>query len=64
MNDICELWSLPWHVLQKSLAKGMSNRGVVRGAETFRDIKAQSATVSAGSWLSRAQGRGTSLRFP
>jgi hypothetical protein len=27
MNDIYELWSLPWHVLQKSLAGGIRAHG-------------------------------------
>jgi hypothetical protein len=70
MNDICERWSLPWHVLQKNLASGIrahenaeaeANRGIARGTARFRDVEAQHATASTASWLSRAQRRGASL---
>jgi hypothetical protein len=72
MNDICEIWSLPWHVLQKNLARGIrshedaegeANRSIAHGTAHFRDAKARHATVSAGSWLSRAQRRGAPLTF-
>ena len=71
MNDIYEIWSLPWHVLQKTLARGIhahedaeceEDRSIARGTAHFRDVNARHATVSAGSWLSRAQGRGASLQ--
>jgi hypothetical protein len=70
MNDIYELWSLPWHVLQRSLAGGIrahddsqsaAKRGLVRGAAHFREVNAQG---SAGSWLGRAQHRRAAPRYP
>ena len=72
MNDICEVWSLPWHVLQKSLARGIrahedaegeANLSTACGTAYFRNVEAQRVTVSAASWLSRAQRRGVSLPF-
>ena len=61
MNDSCEMWSLPWHALQKKLAeeiggKSLGYRGVVRGAPISSDV----FNVAAGppnSWLSRLQSR-------
>lgn len=47
MNDILELWSLPWHALQKSLA------------EAFGGENVWISTAEAGGWLSRARGRST-----
>jgi hypothetical protein len=44
MNDILELWSLPWHALQKSLAEAF-------GGE---NVRASRAGAEAGSWLGRA----------
>jgi len=53
MNDIFELWSLPWHALQRSLANGF-------GAETAisapvnppgSGVRVAAAPVS---WLARA----------
>jgi hypothetical protein len=43
-----EIWSLPWHVLQKNLAR---NSALAR----------HSAVVGADSWLSRARCRGATL---
>jgi hypothetical protein len=55
MDDILELWSLPWHALQHSLAKGF-------GAGTTGDAPADlpssgvgAATAPTGSWLARAR---------
>ena len=28
MNDICEMWSLPWHALQRNLASGIGGDGL------------------------------------
>jgi hypothetical protein len=45
MNEICEfdLWSLPWHDLQRSLASRLDTA-----------LNLQSVAASANSWLSRA----------
>jgi hypothetical protein len=45
MNDICEaqLWSLPWHALQRNLASGLETA-----------VNRHGVAVSANSWLGRA----------
>jgi hypothetical protein len=55
MNEICELWSLPWHALQRDLALGLAGEAVGRSVPALRAVKVQrAAAVSANSWLSRA----------
>jgi hypothetical protein len=55
MNDISDLWSLPWHELQRSLANG----AVVQAAPLVAGIvlarKAQVSSIAAPSWLARAR---------
>jgi len=60
MNDVSELWSLPWHALQRSLAKRF-------GAEMTGDGRFQpcapptgAGAAQSGSWMERA--RGAALR--
>jgi hypothetical protein len=57
MNDTLELWSAPWHSLQRSLADSL-------GTEMSRIIAgiavaagAQQTTETAPSWLARARTR-------
>jgi hypothetical protein len=45
MNELCEMWNLPWQALQKDLALGLA---------ADRPLK-PSAPVSTISWLSRAR---------
>jgi len=54
MNDIYEIWSLPWHVLQKNLAKGIGAEESAGGSAAHESVKVHSY---AGSWLSRARHR-------
>jgi hypothetical protein len=73
MNDIYEIWSLPWHELQKSLAGGMGALGAAEGANPrsaaaqrnaagTRDVGGRrNAAGFADSWLKRARGRGAPL---
>lgn len=55
MNDIFELWSLPWHALQRSLADGFgtetSASGPVHPLTSGSDI----AAPGAANWLMRAR---------
>jgi hypothetical protein len=53
MNEICEfeLWSLPWHALQRSLAAGLETA-----------VNLQNVAASANSWLSRAGRRPSAPR--
>ncbi len=54
MNDIVEMWHLPWHALQRDLALGL-------GADAIGDSipgdkpATPSAAITAISWLSRAR---------
>jgi hypothetical protein len=69
MNHSCEMWSRPWHALQKDLAAGIGGdpiessalvwkaadvRGLVQGQG---GAEVSGFAVSAKSWLSRAQHR-------
>jgi hypothetical protein len=45
MNDICEMWNLPWQALQKDLALGLAADWPIK----------PNAAVSTISWLSRAR---------
>ncbi len=45
MNELCEMWNLPWQTLQKDLALGLA---------ADRPLK-PSAAVSTISWLSRSR---------
>jgi hypothetical protein len=60
MNDISELWSQPWHAVQKSLAEAyataaFSSLASVRAPATVRRSPPQ-LTGSSSSWLVRARG--------
>jgi hypothetical protein len=67
MNHSCEMWSRPWHALQKNLAAGLggdlpeSSAAVlkaldVRGvAKVQAGVKTRSFAVPANSWLSRVR---------
>jgi len=62
MNDICEMWSLPWHALLKNLAVGLAGGDMpVQSAAALRPVTAQGVGVSANSWLRRAQHRAIEL---
>jgi hypothetical protein len=55
MNEICELWNLPWHALQRNLAMGLSGDAAAQTAATLKPLCVQSVAVSATTWLSRAR---------
>jgi len=57
MDTIRELWSLPWHELQRNLAQGICVEAAAGYAATLDALKVQRATRSAGSWLGRARRR-------
>jgi hypothetical protein len=58
MNDICEVWSMPWHALQRNLALALGGDVAGHSGRTrAAALNVQAAGVSAGSWLSRAQRR-------
>jgi hypothetical protein len=62
MNEVCEMWSLPWHALQRDLALELSGGASVHygaaikaSGATVRAVNVQSATVYTNSWLGRAR---------
>jgi hypothetical protein len=52
MNEIFELWSLPWHVLQRDLALGLAGETLFSSPKAVKGPSA--AAGAANSWLSRA----------
>jgi hypothetical protein len=55
MNDTCEMWSLPWHALQRNLALALGEGAPAYAGVTIKAVNVQSATVYANSWLGRAR---------
>jgi len=54
MNDILELWSQPWHALQRSLAVSFGVESAAIASGNPRPTAAREAGMPAGSWLVRA----------
>jgi hypothetical protein len=61
MSDTCEMWSLPWHALQRNLALGLEGNAIVYSAVTVKAVTVQSAAVGDNSWLGRARHRAAPL---
>ena len=55
MSDICELWNLPWHALQKKLAYGKGTDAAAYPTVKLRAVNIQIGPVGADSWLGRAR---------
>jgi hypothetical protein len=58
MNDIAELWSLPWHELQHSLAAGFggtAGQAGGSGSPFVRVVGGPCVISPVGSWLVRAR---------
>jgi len=54
MNELCEMWNLPWQALQKDLALGLGADALGPSAAADRPLK-PSAAAATISWLSRAR---------
>ena len=54
MNDIFEIWSLPWHALQRRLAKGVGAAVAAYATTNSRDAGGRVAAAAASNWLVRA----------
>jgi len=54
MNDIFELWSLPWHALQRSLVVSFGAETAAIAPGDPRSMGARVETAPASSWLVRA----------
>jgi hypothetical protein len=61
MNDTCEMWSLPWHALQRNLALELGGDAHAHSGATVKAVSVQSAAVYANSWLGRARLRAAPL---
>jgi len=57
MNDEFEIWSVPWHAMQRRVANGFGAEAAARAATIPRGSGARGA-APAGSWLARALGIG------
>jgi hypothetical protein len=55
MSDESELWSLPWHALQRSLANGFGAQTAVAAPSAIRLSDAKFKAAASGSWLMRAR---------
>jgi hypothetical protein len=52
MNGTCEMWSLPWHALQRNLALGLGGDAILHYAATVKTVNVQSAAVGANpGWV-------------
>jgi hypothetical protein len=54
MNELRDMWNLPWQALQKDLALGLNADAPGLSAAADRPLK-PSAAVATISWLSRAR---------
>jgi len=54
MNDMFEIWSLPWHALQRRLAKGVGAEAAANATTNPPNAGARVAAAPASSWLTRA----------
>jgi hypothetical protein len=62
MSDTCEMWSLPWHALQRDLALSLAGNAIVHSAVMVKAVTVQSAAaVATNSWLGRARLRAAPL---
>jgi hypothetical protein len=57
VTDIVENWSLPWHRLQKNLARDIHAEAAVGVAPNSKARDAQRLAQAASSWLGRARRR-------
>jgi hypothetical protein len=69
MNEVSEMWSQPWHALQRNLAENLGGNAIGHAAATPRAVSApkvvstlkvlhvESFAVCTNSWLRRAQRR-------
>jgi len=55
MNEIVETWSLPWHALQRNLARGIGEAAMGTPVPALKAASLRSFAISTNSWLSRIQ---------
>ncbi len=67
LSHMCELWSRPWHELQRSLAAGFATPAAACAAgQSENACKASTVAAGApvGSWLARAHPRHRRTQSP
>ena len=55
MSDTCEMWSLPWHALQRNLALRLGGEAIIHSSAVVKAVNVQNAGIVANSWLGRAR---------
>ncbi len=55
MNEIVEVWSMPWHSLQRSLAETFGTDVNGKSVAAPKPSQAHVPTAAAVSWLVRAR---------
>jgi hypothetical protein len=55
MNEIVESWSLPWHALQRNLARDNGAAALRNIAPALKAVPLRGFAISTRSWLSRVQ---------
>lgn len=54
-NDICEMWSLPWHALHRNIALELAVDAVGHSVPRSQHLHVPGVAPSANTWLSRAR---------
>jgi hypothetical protein len=69
MNDMAEVWSLPWHELQRRLAEGPGpaaphaiTNAAVHATANPRCAGSRNVGAPAGNWLTRAERRADAMK--
>ncbi len=55
MNEIPEMWSLPWHALQRNLALGLGGNAAGHSHSGAKIFSVQGIAMPPSSWLSRVR---------
>jgi hypothetical protein len=56
MNEVFDLWSLPWHALQRSLAETFRTEAASKAPAKPKLLISQIAQTTGSNWLARARG--------
>ena len=55
MNKTVEVWSMPWHELQRSLAEAFGTEAIEKSVAAPKSRRAHVPTAAAVNWLVRAR---------
>jgi hypothetical protein len=56
MNEIFDLWSLPWHAFQRSLAETFRAEAGASALMNPKPLIPQITHTTGGNWLTRTRG--------